>query len=114
MLIGMWLEDACLDLRSTIDQSLTIYCLREESLIDLNGPACKLRLCWMNACIEEEGLLVGAMYVDYCLFLCPHVVTSLLCSLTYIIKIKSAICLNYNTVSFQLFHLYVDSFFIVV
>lgn len=42
MLIGMWLEDACLDLRSTIDQSLAIYCLREESLIDLNGLACKL------------------------------------------------------------------------
>lgn len=40
-LIGKCWWAACLGLRSTADQSLAIYCLREDSLIDLNGLACK-------------------------------------------------------------------------
>lgn len=44
MLIGKWWREACLDgdLRSTADQSLAIYCPREDSLIDLDDLTCKL------------------------------------------------------------------------
>lgn len=44
MLIAQWWREACLDrdLRSTADQSLAIYCLREDSLIDLDDLAYKL------------------------------------------------------------------------
>lgn len=118
MLFGMWLEDACLDLRSTIDQSLTIYCLREESLIDLNGLACKLLpAAVLDECMYWRRRLVGCCLI--CSLLCISLstcakcngVTSLrhtpLCSLTNVIK--RTICLNYKSffsTSFQLFHLY--------
>lgn len=77
MLIGKWQWEACLgwDLRSTADQSLAIYCLREESLIDLDDLACKLLpAAALHECMYWRRGLVGheLICIVYCLLLFSH------------------------------------------
>lgn len=71
MLIGKWWWEACLDrdLRSTADQSLAIYCLRGDSLIDLNDLACKLLpAAALDECVYWRRGLVGCGLI--CIVFC--------------------------------------------
>lgn len=77
MLIAKWWREACLDrdLRSTADQSLAIYCLREDSLIDLDDLACKLLpAAVLHECTYWRRGLVSCrlICIVYCLLLLSH------------------------------------------
>lgn len=77
MLIAQWWREACLDrdLRSTADQSLAIYCLREDSLIDLDDLACKLLpAAVLHECMYWRRGLVSCrlICIVYCLLLLSH------------------------------------------
>lgn len=77
MLIAQWWWEACLDrdLRSTADQSLAIYCLREDSLIDLDDLACKLLpAAVLHECMYWRRGLVSCrlICIVYCLLLLSH------------------------------------------